>query len=85
MSPFAGEGENLALYDGAELGKAPAENSGEVEAALTALEQNMFTRTAPLESARNLALFINENSSRSVVELSTHYQSMTLLGRCRVS
>jgi 2-polyprenyl-6-methoxyphenol hydroxylase-like FAD-dependent oxidoreductase len=76
MSPFAGEGANLALYDGAELGKALAGNSDDVEAALAAYEQDMFVRSAPLavESARNLRLFFNENSPQSVVDLFTNYQ-----------
>ncbi|WP_409494636.1 FAD-dependent oxidoreductase [Amycolatopsis sp. cmx-11-12] len=39
-----GEGANLAMLDGAELGKALATHSGDVEAALTEYEQAMFTR-----------------------------------------
>ncbi|NSC25123.1 FAD-dependent monooxygenase [Streptomyces albus subsp. chlorinus] len=41
-----GEGANLAMLDGAELGKALAAHPGDVEAALTAHEQAMFLRCA---------------------------------------
>src|ERR1700723_1026515 len=44
MTP-SGEGANLAMYDGAELGKAIAANPGNVEAALLAYEKELFPRS----------------------------------------
>jgi 2-polyprenyl-6-methoxyphenol hydroxylase-like FAD-dependent oxidoreductase len=76
MSPFAGEGANLAMYDGAELGKAIADYPGDVEAAFSAYEQGLFPRSASAaaEADRNIKLFFNENSPQSVVDLFTNYQ-----------
>ena len=78
MSPFAGEGANLAMYDGAELGKAIATNPGNVETALSTYEQDMFLRSASAaaEADRNIKLFFNENSPQSVVDLFTSYQPL---------
>ena len=75
MSPFAGEGANLAMYDGAELGKAIATHPGDVEAALLAYEEDLFARSASAaaEADRNLKLFFNDNAPQSVVDLFTNY------------
>ncbi|WP_283160253.1 MULTISPECIES: FAD-dependent monooxygenase [unclassified Pseudonocardia] len=45
MAP-SGDGANLAMLDGAELGRAIAAHPGDVEAALTAYEQALFPRSA---------------------------------------
>ncbi len=81
MSPFSGEGANLAMYDGAELGNALAANLVDVEAALLAYETDLFPRSASAaaESERNLKLFFDDNAPQSVVDLFTNYQSVKSL------
>ncbi len=44
LAPPAGEGANLAMLDGAELGKAIAVHPGDIEAALAAYEEALFPR-----------------------------------------
>ncbi|GAA3340315.1 FAD-dependent monooxygenase [Amorphoplanes nipponensis] len=70
MSPFAGEGANLAMLDGAELGEAIAAHPGAIEAALTAYEQALFPRSAQAarEAADNLTLCFDADAPRSLVD-----------------
>jgi 2-polyprenyl-6-methoxyphenol hydroxylase-like FAD-dependent oxidoreductase len=46
LMPPSGEGANLAMFDGSELGTALAGHPGDIEAALYAYEEAMFARSA---------------------------------------
>lgn len=75
MSPFAGEGANLAMLDGAELGRAIAARPGDVEAALAAYELALFPRSeaAAAGSAENLELMFGKNALDRLLEQFARY------------
>ena len=70
MSPFAGEGANLAMFDGAELANALARDPDDIEVALAAYERDLFPRSteSAQESAQNLDLFFDQTAPWGVVE-----------------
>jgi 2-polyprenyl-6-methoxyphenol hydroxylase-like FAD-dependent oxidoreductase len=72
----SGEGANLAMFDGAELGKAIAANSGDIEAALTAYEKDLFPRSvsAAEEAEEVLEVCYGDNAPQSLVDFFTNYQ-----------
>ncbi|MEV0846365.1 NAD(P)/FAD-dependent oxidoreductase [Streptomyces sp. NPDC049954] len=70
LMPPSGDGANLAMFDGAELGKAIAAHPGDVEAALTAYEEAMFPRSAAFyEDAREiLDLCLGDNAPNGFLD-----------------
>lgn len=70
MSPFAGEGANLALLDAADLAKALLEHRDDTEAALTQYEQLLFPRSeeAAAGSAANMGLLFAPDAPEGAVD-----------------
>ena len=70
MTPFGGEGANLAMLDGAELALAIAsvlspdsQSSDSLDSVVTRYEQKMFTRGSAMAADSDLTMreFISEN------------------------
>ena len=77
LSPFAGEGANLALIDGADLARAIIDND-DLEAALRAYEKKMFPRGAKSAAAsqKSLETMFVEGPPRKLVAF---FRSMMVL------
>jgi 2-polyprenyl-6-methoxyphenol hydroxylase-like FAD-dependent oxidoreductase len=75
MAP-SGEGANLAMYDGAQLAKAIAANTGNLEAALLAYETDLFPRSASeaAEANRMQEVLFGDNSPQSLLDFFTDNQ-----------
>jgi 2-polyprenyl-6-methoxyphenol hydroxylase-like FAD-dependent oxidoreductase len=73
MSPFAGEGANLAMFDGSELARAIVAHPDDVEAALAEYEQALFPRSAHFaaESDRNHTLLFGDDTPDGLLRLLT--------------
>ncbi|MFF1488263.1 FAD-dependent oxidoreductase [Streptomyces sp. NPDC058319] len=69
LAPPNGEGANLAMLDGAELGLALAAHPGDTEAALTAYERAMFPRgaEAATDGAELHALMFGEDAPHGLL------------------
>jgi len=72
MSP-SGEGANLAMYDGAELGNAIAAHRDDLEAALVEYEEPMFVRSGSeaIDAAQILELCLGANAPHGLIAFFT--------------
>jgi len=73
MSPFAGEGANLAMIDGADLARAIIGHPNDIERAFAAYEATMFPRAreAAAESAAGLELAFEPNAPQAMLDFFT--------------
>ncbi|MFG3102223.1 FAD-dependent oxidoreductase [Streptomyces sp. NPDC048182] len=71
MSPFAGEGANLAMIDGADLGRALAAHPGDAEAALAAYEEVMFARgeATARDSAESQEILFHDRAPQPLLDM----------------
>jgi 2-polyprenyl-6-methoxyphenol hydroxylase-like FAD-dependent oxidoreductase len=69
MSPYAGEGANLAMLDATELALAIAEHGDDIETALTQYETAMFPRSkaAAEKSAQGLEICFAADSPKGLI------------------
>jgi 2-polyprenyl-6-methoxyphenol hydroxylase-like FAD-dependent oxidoreductase len=73
LAPPDGEGANLAMQDGAELGLAIAAHPDDIEAALTSYEEALFPRSA---AAATAAVATNEAMGQMLIDgLDRHERS----------
>jgi len=73
LMPPSGEGANLAMFDGAELGKAIAAHPDDTEAALAAYEADMFPRSESeaADARQILELCLGDRAPFGLVEFFT--------------
>ncbi|WP_329235368.1 FAD-dependent monooxygenase [Actinoallomurus sp. NBC_01490] len=75
LRPPNGEGANLAMQDGAELGRALAAHPDNAEAALSEHERGMFARAAAVEADDDMyATMIDGDAPHSTIALMTGSQ-----------
>ena len=73
MSPFAGEGANLAMFDGSELGNALVKHGADLNAAVREYEEAMFLRSgiSAQESVDNMQLMFGAQTPHGLVAMFT--------------
>ena len=71
LTPPNGEGANLAMLDGAELGQAIAAHPDDVEKALTDYEQAMYPRAAQAGAEDVYGIMLGEDAPHSWIAMMT--------------
>ncbi|WP_415976112.1 FAD-dependent oxidoreductase [Rhodococcus sp. 077-4] len=73
LMPPSGDGANLAMFDGAELGRAISDHRGNIDAALPIYEQAMFTRSEEMavQAHETLDRCLGERSPFGLIDLIT--------------
>ncbi|MYX71019.1 FAD-dependent monooxygenase, partial [Streptomyces sp. SID3915] len=76
LSAPNGEGANLAMLDGAELGRLIATHPDDIEAALTAYEEAMFPRSAEAatDGAQLHELLFGEDAPHGLIAVFTGHE-----------
>jgi flavin-dependent dehydrogenase len=69
LAPPNGEGANLAMLDGAELGQAIAAHPGNTEIALADYEQAMFPRAAEAGAEDIYGIMIGDDAPHSWIAM----------------
>jgi 2-polyprenyl-6-methoxyphenol hydroxylase-like FAD-dependent oxidoreductase len=73
LMPPSGDGANLAMFDGAELARAIANQHDNIDAAVSVYERAMFTRSeaVAIQSHETLDLCLGERSPFGMIDLIT--------------
>jgi 2-polyprenyl-6-methoxyphenol hydroxylase-like FAD-dependent oxidoreductase len=83
MSPFAGEGANLAIHDGSLLALALADHPGDVETALAEYEADLFPRSAAAaaDSAGSLEMLFSAGSPQGLLDMFAEIDAQVAAGQ----